>query len=135
MAETVPSTAATATLAAAAATVKVLTVAGIPLGLRPDIMLAGFSGAVVAIILLDSVPGSSDTIRNLLLTTLRRFFVVLASSLTAGYLVPAMAGHAADQSNVLLFAFGVGAGAQQVLKALIARLANKTQRDPTEDRP
>ena len=127
MSEPLPPTVATATLTAAAATVKVLTVAGIPLGLRPDIMLAGFSGAVVAIILLDSVPGSSDTIRNLLLTTLRRFFVVLASALTAGYLVPAVAGHASDQSNVLLLAFGIGAGAQQVLKALIARLANRVQ--------
>jgi hypothetical protein len=120
MAEPAASTA--LTIAAAAASVKMLTVAGIPLGLRPDILLAGFCGALVAVILLNTVPSGGDTWRALLATTVKRFFVVLASSLTAGYLAPVIAG-AAEQSSLLFVSFVVGAGAQQVLVAAIARIS------------
>ena len=49
-------TTAVVTLAAGSIAVPALTVAGIPLGLRPDILLAGFAGSLVAIVLLNSVP-------------------------------------------------------------------------------
>lgn len=68
-----PATTTTAvTLAATTTAVPALTVAGIPLVLRPEILIAGFSGALVAIILLNSVPSSGDTWSELLRTTLRR---------------------------------------------------------------
>ena len=40
-------------LAAGALAVQTITVAGVHLGLRPDLLVGGFSGAVVAIVLLN----------------------------------------------------------------------------------
>jgi hypothetical protein len=104
-----PTTTAAVTLAAATATVPPLIAFGVPLGLRPDVLLAGFSGALVAIILA---------------TTVRRMGVVLASSLTAGYVTPAVL-HLSDLTDALLLAvsFVVGGGAQQILRALIKKMA------------
>jgi len=124
-----PATGASLTLASAAASVPVLTAFGIPLGLRPDILLAGFSGALAAIILLNSVPSEGDTWQALVLTTCKRFMVVLASSLTAGYITPGLVGGAAAPQQ-LLTAFLVGGGAQQVLAALIARFVQRTGGKP-----
>lgn len=110
------STAAVVTLAAAGITVPVLTAFGIPLGLRPDLLVAGFSGAVVGLTLLNTVPSSGDTWRNLLDTTGRRMLFAVASSLTAGYLTPLVLLLAnMPDSLVLGAAFSVGAGAQQAL--------------------
>jgi hypothetical protein len=110
------STAAAVTLVAASATVPVLTAFGVPLGLRPDYLVAGFSGAVVGLTLLNSVPSIGDTWRNLLDTTLRRMLFSVASSLTAGYLTPLMLLLAnVPDALVLGAAFSVGAGAQQAL--------------------
>lgn len=128
-----PTSSVAATLGVAAANVPILIIFGVPLGLRPDILLAGFSGAIVAIILLNTVPSSGDTLRDLVTTSLRRFGVVLASSLTAGYLTPEFAA-TAELSRQLLVGFGIGAGAQQVLAALISRLANRAP-PPAGDRP
>ena len=106
-------TSATITMVAATATVPSLIAFGVPLGLRPDVLLAGFAGSLVAIILLNSVPSSGDTWQHLISTTLRRMAVVLASALTAGYLTPLalMIGNMPD-SLFLGGAFAVGAGAQ-----------------------
>ncbi|MGH6625134.1 MAG: hypothetical protein ACRECD_01080 [Burkholderiaceae bacterium] len=121
-----PTSTATATLAAAAAAVPALSVAGVPLGLRPDLLLAGFNGSIVAIILLNSVPGTGDTWRELLRTTLSRIMVAVASSLTAGYLAPlALLLASLPESLLLGGAFAVGAGAQQVLMAAIRRLGGR----------
>ena len=49
---TTATTAATVTMAAATVTMPVLTIFGVPLGLRPDLLIAGFSGALVAIVLI-----------------------------------------------------------------------------------
>lgn len=117
-------TTAAATLVAATATVPTLVAFGVPLGLRADFLIAGFAGSLVAIVLLDSVPGTSDTWRALLRTTLRRMLVALASSLTAGYLTPlAMLVASMPDSLVLGGAFATGGGAQQVLIFLIRRLS------------
>lgn len=113
-----------ATLAAGTVAVPTLSVAGVSLGIRPDLLIAGFSGALVAVILLNSVPGTGDTWRELLRTTGRRMLVACASALTAGYLTPVLLLWAAlpDQVN-LGAAFAVGGGAQKILRAAIARFS------------
>lgn len=118
-----PTTTTAVTLAAGSIAVPALTVAGIPLGLRPEILIAGFSGALVAIILLNSVPSTGDTWSELLRTTLRRMAFAVASSLTAGYLAPMimLIGQLPDAAQ-LGSAFAVGGGAQRVLLAVLARI-------------
>lgn len=123
MVEPTTTTTAAVTLAAGSIAVPALTVAGIPLGLRPEILIAGFSGALVAIILLNSVPSSGDTWSELLRTTLRRMAFAIASSLTAGYLAPMimLIGQLPDAAQ-LGSAFAVGGGAQRVLLAVLRRI-------------
>lgn len=113
---------ATATVMAATAAVPALTAFGVPLGLRPDVLVAGFSGALVAIILLGSVPAEGDTWQHMIRTAFRRIFVALASSLTAGYLTPLALLLANLPDSLLLgLAFAVGGGAQRVLLSMINR--------------
>lgn len=117
-----------ATIAVGAAGTSAITAFGIHLGLRIDLLIAGFSGSLVAIILLNTVPGSSDTWRELLRTTWRRMAVAFASSLTAGYLAPlALLAAALPDSLLLGAAFAVGGGAQQVLMFAIKRLSGAPQ--------
>lgn len=116
-----PTTTAAATLLATAVTVPALTAFGIPLGLRPDLLLAGFNGAIVAIILLNTVPGSTDTWRALIRLSFRRMAVAFASSLTAGYSTPVVASLFTSDPALLSTAFIAGAGAQWVLLSLIKR--------------
>ncbi len=124
-----PTSTTAVTLAAAAATVPALTAFGVPLGLRADVLIAGFAGALVAIVLLDSVPATGDTWRHLVRTTLRRMFVALSSSLTAGYLTPMVSLVAGLTDPYMLgAAFAVGGGAQRVLLGAIRKL---TPDDPT----
>lgn len=119
------------TVATAAATTSVITAFGVSLGLRVEVLVAGFAGALVAIILLNAVPGSSDTWRELLRTTVRRMFVAFASSLTAGYLAPLVLLLAQlPESAFLGSAFAVGAGAQQVLTFVIKRVSGQAQPVP-----
>jgi len=116
-------TTAAATLATAPAAVSVITAFGVNLGLRPDVLVAGFAGALVAIILLSTVPPEGDTWQHLVRTTLRRMLVALASSLTAGYLTPmVMLAIAMPDPLMLGVAFGLGAGAQKVLRWAIERV-------------
>lgn len=126
-----PVSTAAATLVGAAATVPVLTAFGVPLGLRADVLVAGFSGSLAAIVLLGLVPASSDTLLNLLRTTLRRMAVAVASSLTAGYLTPLSLLLASVPDEALLGgAFAVGAGAQQMLIYAIRRLSGAAVTGP-----
>lgn len=119
-----PISPAAATFAAASAAVPALTAFGVPLGLRADLLIAGFGGSLVAIILLNTVPGTSDTWVELLRTTVRRMFVAFASSLTAGYLTPlVMLMVQLPEAALLGGAFAVGGGAQQVLTGVIRRLS------------
>lgn len=116
-------TPAAATLAAGPPAVAMLTAFGVNLGLRPDVLVAGFAGALVAIVLLHSVPSDGDTWQHLVKTTGRRVAVVLASSLVAGYLTPLTLLLANIPDSLLLAgAFGVGAGAQKILRGVIDRL-------------
>lgn len=132
MPEPTSTAAGVATLAVAATSTSVLTAFGVSLGLRVDVLIAGFAGALVAIILLNAVPGSSDTWRELLRTTMRRMMVAFASSLTAGYLTPlALLVAALPESLLLGGAFAVGGGAQQVLMFAIKRLSGAPAQAPT----
>jgi hypothetical protein len=119
-----PISPAAATMAASSAAVPALTAFGIHLGLRPDVLVAGFAGALVAIVLLGSVPSDGDTWQHLIRTTLRRVAVAVASSLTAGYLTP-LTLLVANLPDALLLgvAFAVGGGAQRVLLSAISRLS------------
>lgn len=117
-----PTTATVATITAQALAVPILTVAGISLGLRADVLLAGFSGAVAAIALLNTVPSTGDTWRELLRTTLKRVGVAIGSAVTAGYIAPLLAFiNGVPEALVLGVAFVVGVGAPQLLPWLVER--------------
>jgi hypothetical protein len=117
-----------ATLAVGAASTSVLSFLGVSLGLRVDLLIAGFAGALMAIILLNSVPSTGDTWQQLVRTTLRRMAVAFASSLTAGYLTPLVLLLAQVPESALLGgAFAVGGGARQVLMAVISRISGAPQ--------
>lgn len=122
MPEPTTTAAAAATFAGAAVSTSALTAFGVPLGLHADVLLAGFFGSLVSIILLNSVPGGTDTWRQLLRTSVRRLAVAWASSITAGYLTPlALLVANVPQPGLLSMAFLVGAGAQRVLVAWLRR--------------
>lgn len=125
------STTAAATLITAPAAVSMLTAFGVNLGLRPDVLVAGFAGALVAIILLGSVPSEGDTWQHLLGTTVKRMFVSLASSLTAGYLTPLFLLPIAHPpiEIVLAFAFVIGTCAQHFLRKAIDRVSPVKEAD------
>jgi len=96
---------------------------GVSMGVRPDVLIAGFAGALVAIVLLDSVPSAGDTWRNLLGSTVRRIFVSLASSIVAGYLTPLLLLISNLPDTLLLgLAFTIGAGAQNFLRSAVDRI-------------
>lgn len=113
-----------ATLLMTGVAVPMLTAFGVPLGLRADVLMAGFFGAVAAIALLNTVPSTGDTWLELLRTTLRRGFVAISSAATAGYLAPTLVNEHAALSSLLFFAFALGAGAQKALAMAIERVAN-----------
>lgn len=124
MPEPTSSTVAAATLAAVSTSIPMVTIFGVSLGLRTDVLIAGLLGALIGIILLNTVPGSTDTWPNLVRTTLRRMMFAVASALTAGYLTPIMLLLANVPDALLLsVACAVGGGAQQVLNFVIRRLA------------
>lgn len=128
-----PTSTAAATITAASLAVPALTAFGVPLGLRADLLIAGFGGALVAITLLNSVPQTGDTWRELLRTTMRRMAVACASSLTAGYLAPLTLLMAQLPDSLLLgCAFAVGAGAQKVLRFAIRRFSGQAAAGDTE---
>lgn len=133
MSEPTTSTANITTAVMAAATSPVVTAFGVSLGLRVDVLIAGFSGALVAIILLHAVPSTGDTWRELIRTGVRRMAVAFASSLTAGYLTPlALLFAQVPESLLLGGAFAVGGGAQQVLMFAIRRLSGASVQPQSE---
>lgn len=117
-----PTTTAAATIAAATLAMPVLTAFGVPLGLRADLLLAGFFGSLVAIVLLNTVPSLGDTWQALVRTTGRRLAVATACSLTAGYLTPlALLMANVPEPLLLSMAFLLGVGAQKALVFFMAK--------------
>lgn len=118
-----PTTAAGVTYAATGVVVPVIVAFGVPLGLRADVLVAGFLGSVAAIGLLDTVPSSGDTWIELMRTTFKRMFVAISSAFTAGYLTPMVLLMAnLSEPAFLAASFAIGGGAQQVLRWAIARI-------------
>jgi len=127
---TEPTTTASAVIATAvpAMAVPLVTLLGINTGLRPDLLLAGFFGGLVAIVILDNAPGATDNWRTLLATSTKRLMVMVSASLTAAYLAPIsepiiawLPGGLAHQ-GVLAVAFLIGAGAQRTLSTFVERM-------------
>lgn len=117
-----PTSGAVATLIAASAAVPPLTAFGVSLGLRPDILIAGFAGCLVAIILFDSVPGEDDTWRKLVRTSARRMFAAFASALTAGYGTPLLMYLLNVPTPFTLgMAFAIGAAGKLPLAFILGR--------------
>lgn len=117
-------------LATAPAYAPQIIVFGIALGLRADVLLAGFAGSVVAIAFFNAVPSTGDTRWELVRTSFRRMGHCLASALTAGYITPLVLLLDGEklripESLMLSAAFVVGAGAQRILGRFIKKAANE----------
>lgn len=129
-------TPAAVTLTAAAAAVPAITAFGVNLGLRADVLVAGFAGAMVAVVLLNSVPSKSEdwlaAIANPFLKALAalikdsavRTMFAVASALVAGYVTP-LTLYVSNIPDALLLgmAFVLGAGAQKILRSLVDRFS------------
>jgi uncharacterized membrane protein len=113
---------AAATLGAATAAIPTIVAFGVNLGLRPDILVAGFAGALAGIVLLNTVPNEGDTWQHLLRTTARRIGVVMTSALVAGYMTPVVLPETTSLAVFLGVAFAVGAGAQKFLRKVVDKL-------------
>lgn len=105
---------------------------GIQLGLRADVLLAGFFGSVVGIAFFNAVPNTGDTWQALARDTWRRLWWSVASSVTAGYLTPLLLLIERDTlrvpaSLVLSLAFVVGASAQTFLAKFIKERGGATR--------
>lgn len=131
-----PTATATVTLAAQALAVPALTVAGFSLGLRVDVLLAGCCGAVAAIGLLNSVPSTGDTRRELLRTSARRLGVMLGSAMMAGYTAPLLSFVNGVPDYLMNgVAFVIGAGAPKLLPWLIDQFKQRGTSGPAPGGP
>lgn len=116
MPEPTSTTVATAMIAAVSSSIPVITFFGVATGLRTDVLLAGLLGSFVGMILLNTVPGDTDTWRNLMRTTMRRMMFAMASAITAGYLMPIVLWAVKVPDSLMLgVACVVGASAQRFL--------------------
>ncbi|MES2685496.1 MAG: hypothetical protein V4706_01675 [Pseudomonadota bacterium] len=125
MPEPTSTAAAWVTLAGVNLAVPMVTAFGIPLGLRADVLVAGFLGSLCAMILVNTVPGNTDTWKTLLKTTLHRMAVAMASSITAGYVTPLiLLAFNLQLPMQLAVACVVGACARKVLSSQIKRFSS-----------
>ena len=133
-----PGASAAVKLGLAGAALPVLELFGVPLGLRVDQLLAGFFGSLSAMVLLNSVPSTGDTIAELVRTSMRRIMVSVTSAVTAGYLVPLTVAvlDLKTQGLDLAIAYAIGAAAQKILRATAERLSQAFtgKTPPTEEK-
>lgn len=113
-------------LSAAPSIVPQIVILGYAIGLRADVLLAGFAGSVVALAFFNTVPSTGDTWRALLETTVKRMWWCLASALSAGYMTPLLMLLDGDklripESLMLSVAFLAGGGAQRIVGRWINR--------------
>jgi hypothetical protein len=130
--------AATASIATSAVAVPVLAIFGVSLGIRADMLLAGFAGGIAAIAFLNAVPSTGDTWRELLRTTGKRVGFCIASAVFAAYTAPLLAllnGAGTRDEVVLGVAFVAGSGASLFLPWLIARLKGEKPGKPEGEPP
>jgi len=117
------------TLAVSGAAVPVLSAFGVPLGISPDVLIAGFAGSLAAMVLLNSVPSRGTGVAAVVVTTLRRVMVAIVSSLMAAYLArPIAVDMSLSTGWSLLLAFAVGAGAQPILEGVVVAARGAVQR-------
>jgi hypothetical protein len=120
-----PASAAAATVTATTVTVPVLSLFGVSLGLHPGLLIAGAFGAFVGIVLLNTVPGDG---KPWWYAVLRRMLVMIASSVTAGYLTPVVLSIAVMSDSIQLgMAFVVGGSAQWTMLAVIKRVTRTVE--------
>lgn len=122
-------------LQAAPAIAPQIAIAGYAIGLRADVLVAGFAGSIVALTFFNSVPSTGDTLRQLIQTTLWRMWWSLASSLTAGYIAPLLLLLEGPRLQIpeqllLPIAFLVGAGAQRIVGGLLTRAEKRIAAPP-----
>lgn len=119
------STAAVATLAASAVAVPALTLLGYPLGIRPEVLFAGFGGGCFGVTLLNTVPHEPHLDWPLwasaLWTAARRIVAIIVSSIAAGYIAPSLAAGAPFDVQ-LMTALVIGAGAQGAVTMVLIKL-------------
>lgn len=117
------------TAGAVALSVPALTVFGISLGLQPGLLVAGAFGAFVGIVLLNTVPGEG---KPWWYAVLRRVLVMVASSVTAGYLTPVVLSLVSwNESLQMGTAFIVGGSAQWMMQAVIKRVTRTVEGVPS----
>lgn len=115
-----------ATVLTTGATVSMISLFGVSLGLQPVLLIAGAFGAFVGIALLNTVP--SDATAAWWLTALRRIVVMLASAVTAGYLTPVVLALMSLAEPVQYgIAFVVGGSAQWSMQAAIKRVTRTVE--------
>lgn len=110
---------------AAGASGTAVTLFGISTGMDATMTLVGFIGSCCAMVLLNTVPASDDTWRDLLRVTWRRMFVGMASACTAAYITPVLLERAAEPSLATICgaAFIVGGSAQYILAAITRKFS------------
>lgn len=114
------------TVAATTASVPVLSIFGMSLGLHPGYLVAGAFGAFVGIVLLNTVP--ADESKPWWQSVLRRMVVMVASSVTSGYITPmVMSMMSINESLQMGGAFVVGGSAQWTMQAVIKRLTRTVE--------
>jgi hypothetical protein len=112
----------TSTAVAAATSVPSLLGMAAYFGLHPGLLVAGAFGSFVAMVLLNTAPEGS--------TILKRLAILLASSLTAGYLTPLMlVVDKLPESVQFATAFVTGGSAQWLLLAFIRRFRKVVSND------
>lgn len=110
---------------AAAGSGTAVTLFGISTGMDATMTLVGFIGSCCAMVLLNTVPASDDTWKDLLRVTWRRMFVAMASACTAAYITPMVLERAAEPSLATICgaAFIVGGSAQYILAAVTRKFS------------
>jgi hypothetical protein len=125
--EPISPTAFTFSVVTGSAAIPVLHVLGIPLGIRPDILMWGLIGGIIALIHLRAPPPSASVWRAVV-AGLYLILSLLASAVTSGILSEAIAImlHAAipiipPEVTLSMTAFVIGATSQQTLAAITSR--------------
>lgn len=114
-----------ATITATTVSVPVLSLFGVSLGLHPGLLIAGAFGAFVGIVLLNTVPGEG---MPWWYAVLRRLLVMVASSVTAGYLTPVVMIWAnVSEPMQFCIAFVIGGSAQLSMQAVIKRVTRTVE--------
>ena len=128
MAEPTSTAAVAFTLVAGGAAIPVLHILGVPLGVRPDILMWGLMGGLIALIHIQAPPPKAGILQAMLIG-MSWIFALLSSALTSGFIAPAVAIMLNAVAPIIppditlsMTAFIIGATAQQTLASVTERL-------------